>query len=326
MRVAKLLLVVCMVLACQLTPGYAASNANNPCSAMKDSIQRLACYDQWSNQAVATEFDIETDAPFRERVNKEKELSIIGDFVIVPHRPTYIMPISYVRDINTEPLREFFGDKVDQVQNVEAKFQLSFKVPILHKVGSENISLWFAYTQLSLWQVYNRDVSSPFRETNYEPELMLVFDTDFKLFGMNNTFFILGLAHQSNGQSDPLSRSWNRLYASFVLEHRNIVMYVKPWLRLPEISEEDNPDIDEYLGHGELSLYYKKNDKTTGLRLWNNFESSSNHTSVQLDWNFPIASGFKGYIQLFNGYGETLLDYDYRTKRIGFGIMLSDWF
>ena len=104
-------------------------------------------------------------------------------------------------------------------------------------------------------------------------------------------------------------------------------MLVKPWFRIPESAkDDDNPDIDKFLGYGELSLFYKQEKRITGLRLWNNLRSSDNHTSVQLDWNFPIGSGIKGYIQYFNGYGETLIDYDYRSKRIGFGIMLTDWF
>lgn len=238
----------------------------------------------------------------------------------------YFMPVTYMEETYPEPFRDVYGDQVDKIENVEAKFQLSFKVPLWLDIADKNMELWFGYTQLSLWQLYNRQVSSPFRETNYEPELMLVVDTNYRLFGTNNIYTVLGLNHQSNGQSRPLSRSWNRLYAAFLFEHNNMLVYVKPWYRLPQNGDDDNADISKYLGYGELSLYYRRNKRVTGLKLWNNLRSSSNRTSVQLDWSFPMNSRFKGYIQLFNGYGETLIDYNHRVKRLGIGIMLTDRF
>jgi len=302
------------------------AESQNLCTSIEKAKERLDCYDL-SSKSISTEQTGDAETPLQQRIKKEELLSIVGDFIIVPYRPTYIMPVSYVANMNTAPLRQVYGDQVEYIQNYEAKFQLSFKVPLWLNIAKKEMGLWFAYTQLSLWQLYNTEVSSPFRETNYEPELALAIDTDFKLFGMHNTFVLLGLNHQSNGQSEPLSRSWNRLYATFVFEHKNIVAYIKPWYRLPEDSDDDdNPDISKYLGYGELSLFYIREKRNTGLRLWNNLRRDNNRTSVQLDWNFPINSTFKGYIQYFNGYGETLLDYNYRTKRLGLGIMLTDWF
>ncbi|MDX2425589.1 MAG: phospholipase A [Cycloclasticus sp.] len=300
------------------------------CITIEDAVERLECYDKKEKIKQATETKSTEKAAtslLRSRIDSEKKIFNIGEFTIIPHRPTYIMPLTYVSSLHDEPLSEAYGDKADQIQNYEAKYQLSFKVPLWQNIADKDMTLWFGYTQLSLWQLYNTQVSSPFRETNYEPEIALAFDTDFKLWGMTNTFILLGLNHQSNGQSDPLSRSWNRLYASFVFERNNLVMFFKPWYRLPaDKNHDDNPGIDEYLGYGELSLYYKQKKRVTGLKLWNNLRATDNRTSLQLDWNFPIGSGFKGYIQYFNGYGETLIDYNFRSKRFGLGIMLTDWF
>ncbi|MCW8831319.1 MAG: phospholipase A [Gammaproteobacteria bacterium] len=303
---------------------------NDACAVIEAAEQRLECYDKQAALAQVQEIkrnDEYLESPLKKRIESEKKISILGDFIIVPHRPTYIMPVTYQQDVNTEPYIQAYGAQAEQVDKAEFKYQISFKVPLWLDIADKDMSLWFGYTQLSLWQIYNTDNSSPFRETNYEPELMLVFDTDFKLFGMNNTFITIGFDHQSNGQTKPLSRSWNRLYANFVLETKNVVMFVKPWLRLPEDDDDDdNPDIEDYMGYGELSMYFKNENRITGIRLWNNLDSENNRTSIQLDWNFPIGSGFKGYVQYFNGYGETLVDYNYRNKRIGFGVMLTDWF
>jgi phospholipase A1 len=308
---------------------WAAAADGQLCAAIEDPTERLACYDRWfkatPTQGTATQEE-SSESPLKERIAKEK-LSTLGEFIILPHRPTYIMPITYITNVNTETLRPAFGDKADDIQKVEAKFQLSFKVPLWQNIAGKDIGLWFAYTQLSLWQLINSKVSSPFRETNYEPELAFVFGTNNKVLGMNNTLITVGFNHQSNGQTDPLSRSWNRIYANFVLERKRVVLSIKPWYRIPESKKsDDNPDIEDYLGYGEVSLFYKYKKRMTSLRLWNNLAWDNNRTSMQLDWSFPIAAGFKGYIQYFNGYGETLLDYNFRTNRLGLGIMLTDWF
>lgn len=62
-----------------------------------------------------------------------------------------------------------------------------------------------------------------------------------------------GFSHQSNGKSGLLSRSWNRVYVDFLFERDNWYFSLKPWWRVPEDNDnDDNPDIDEFLGNFEL--------------------------------------------------------------------------
>ncbi len=131
---------------------------------------------------------------------------------------------------------------------VEAKFQLSVRVKAWDNIFGDNGALWFAYTQQSNWQVYNVAHRARFARPTTNPRRSS-FRTDADLLGWRWRLLNFGLVHQSNGRSDPLSRSWNRVYAQFGLERGDFTLLVKPWYRLPESADnDDNPDIQDYLG------------------------------------------------------------------------------
>ncbi len=262
------------------------------------------------------------------RLAQERQ-ALDNPFVILPHKPNYLLPYSYNSTPNAEP----FSISRKDIDQSEVKFQFSFKLPLVRDIFHNNGELFFAYTNLSFWQAYNQDVSSPFRETNHEPELFLAVDNDWRLFGLTNTHNALGIVHQSNGQSGSLSRSWNRVYALLTLSRGDFTLALKPWWRIPESDKEtpddpkgdDNPDIHRYLGYGELYLFYKAGRQTFGVMVRNNLRDDENRGAVQLDWSFPISDKFKGYVQYFNGYGESLIDYNASSNRIGVGVVLTDW-
>jgi len=245
-----------------------------------------------------------------------------NSFVLTPHRPNYILPVTYNTSLNRAP----YGAEGDQLQSVEVKFQISFKADIASGLFGKNGDLYIAYTQLSMWQAYNANYSSPFRETNYEPEAFLSFDTDVPVFGLRNRLLMLGIAHQSNGQTEPLSRSWNRVYAEFVLDRGRFALSLKPWYRFREpAAEDDNPDIGRYMGPGEIRMFYEWKKYVLGLMVRNNFRIDDQKGAEQIELSFPLTRRIKGYFQYFYGYGETLIDYNARTNRVGVGILLTDW-
>lgn len=263
----------------------------------------------------------ETASPLDERIRRDW-LSLDDPFVITPHKPNYILPLSY----NSRPNRAPFRTLGEELDTLEMKFQLSLKFSIWRRVFGDNGHLVFGYTQQAYWQAYNADVSSPFRETNHEPEFMLEFLTDWELPGFRNRILRLGLSHQSNGQAGDFSRSWNRVYAELVLVRGDLVLSIKPWSRLPEDpAEDDNPGIEDFIGDGELRGVYKAGPHILGLTLRSDLDSGSGRGAVQLDWSYPINDKLRGYMQYFNGYGESLIDYDASVNRIGVGVMLSDW-
>lgn len=253
-----------------------------------------------------------------ERMQAEKATRL-NPFVLSPHKQNYVLLASY----NDTPNYQIYNIPDSEYDQVEIKFQLSFKIPVVEGVLGTDADLYAAYTNLSFWQAYNRQFSSPFRETIHEPEMFLAVPNDWSLFGWENTLMQFGAVHQSNGQGGYLSRSWNRFYANFIFEKDNFLFSFRPWHRVHE-SDDDNPDIADYLGHYELRGIYKRGDQTFSL-MARNLLDSSGHDSFQLDWSFPLYKRWRGYMQYFNGYGESLIDYNAENKRIGFGLQLTDW-
>lgn len=244
-----------------------------------------------------------------------------GGLLILPYRPNYILP--YAQNFNGN----FSPDlpNPESLDDVEAKFQISLRMPVARGLFFGYGGLQLAYTQLSLWQVYNRQISSPFRETVYEPEAMLTFDTRWNLGGWTFRYWYFGINHQSNGKSDPASRSWNRLFAEAQAGYRNTMVSLRPWLRVERSGkEDDNPDIEKYMGNFELRLASQWRD-CVGSVMWRNNLREENKGAVELSFTFPMFKLVRGMVQYFNGYGETLIDYNHPVSRLGVGLTFSDW-
>ncbi|MDZ7660976.1 phospholipase A [Thiohalophilus sp.] len=255
----------------------------------------------------------------RSRIERETRFQ---PFVLTPHKPNYILPLTY----NSHPNQAPFDQAEDgSLEKTEAKFQISIKIPLTDELFGDSSTLYAAYTSQSYWQAYNHDHSRPFRETNHEPELFFAIQNDWRWVGFTNRLMFFGISHQSNGQSGSLSRSWNRLYADFIFERGDFYLSIKPWLRITAPDEQDdNPDIEDYMGNGEARLVYASKKHTLSLMLRNNLQAD-NRGAVELNWSFPMSRRAKWFIQYFDGYGESLIDYDARVKRLGVGIALTDW-
>jgi phospholipase A1/A2 len=256
--------------------------------------------------------------------------SKLGVFQMRAYKPVYLLPAFWTSNVNETPTSPNPDNTVIEPQDltsVEAKFQLSFKTKFAENLFGDNGDLWGAYTQSSRWQVYNGEESRPFRETNYEPEVMLVFHNNYSLGGWKGRMTGIGVNHQSNGRSDPLSRSWNRVILNVGLDRENWAFVVRPWWRIPDGNDDDNPDIQNYIGRGDAMLVYSKGGhefSVLGRHSLRGGEDS--HGSVQMDWGFPIDRTLRGHLQLFHGYGESLIDYNHKATYVGLGISLLEWF
>ena len=258
--------------------------------------------------------------------------SKLGTWNIRGYQPVYLLPVFWTSDKNERPQSENPINTVPEDQNLkstEAKFQLSFKTKAVENIFGDNGDLWIGYTQTSRWQVYNEDESRPFRETNYEPEASLMFRTNYELFGLSGRLLGVTFNHQSNGKSDPWSRSWNRLILNVGLEKDNFAIMFRPWYRLPETDDQkdNNPDISDYVGRGDVTAFYRWNDNDFSLMLRHSLKGGNDsHGAVQFDWSFPISGRLRGHFQLFDGYGESLIDYNHRATYVGLGVSLLNWF
>jgi len=244
-----------------------------------------------------------------------------GVFNFRPHNVNYLM-VTRTAHPNNEPYRPFrdLGDFTTDLSHNELVFQLSFKTKLVETAFDKPVDLWFGYTQNSFWQAGNRKASSPFRETNYQPELMAVMPLNFDVLGMHASYLNVGLVHQSNGQASTLSRSWNRYYAQIGLERAGFTVLGRVWKRINESAAEDNnPDIVDYMGRGDVNITYRNNGHDYSALLRRNF--STNRGAVQLSWAFPLAGHFKGYVQYFSGYGQSLIDYNYYQNVAGVGLL-----
>ena len=246
-----------------------------------------------------------------------------------PHRPLYLLPGWYNSSPNRNPATPEHTSAIPAQQNqsrIETKMQISFKTKLLQDLFGTNADLWFGYTQVSHWQVYKGSMSSPFRNTDYEPEIFLTQPVKARLPGGGSLRMLgIGGAHQSNGQSDPISRSWNRLYVMAGMEWGKLTVVPRLWWRIPEkSSKDDNSDINRYMGYGDLQAYYRFNDRQS-LGAIARYNPASGKGGLQLNYTFPLAGRLKGYVQAFHGYGESLLDYNHKHNSIGLGVMLNDW-
>ncbi|MFG6175806.1 phospholipase A [Halomonas sp. THAF12] len=265
----------------------------------------------------------ELEASVAERRLLEEE-SAANPFAITTHHRNYLLPLSYTTNPNENGFREIDNDA--DPDRLEVKFQFSAKFQLAQDLILGHGDLYFAYTQRSWWQAYNADASSPFRETNYEPEAFIDFDNDWSLAGWTNINNRIAINHQSNGRSSNLSRSWNRLILTSTFINDDWAVSLAPYWRLPEAEgEDDNPDIHEYLGYGDV---------TVARRLFNDHEASllwrgnpdRGHMGAQFDYSWPLFGKVRGHLQYYHGYGDSLIDYNRSVQRLGVGFSLNPLF
>ena len=251
-----------------------------------------------------------------------------GFFLITPYKPVYVTAGRWSSNPNTKPTSEnpayTLPFKVDY-NNYEAKFQFSFKTKVARKIFWGHGDLWVAYTQKAHWQVYNKKLSRPFRELNYEPEIILNFATNYKVGGLKGSMIGVALTHQSNGRTLPLSRSWNRIIFHAGFENKHWQIMLRPWISLHDDIDE-NPAIADFTGRAEAVVVRNINKHQLSAVMAHSLRfENGGRGSIQLNWVFPVINNLRCMLQVSEGYGETLQGYNHRQTTVGVSVALVDW-
>lgn len=344
------------------TPGWQL------CGQHADAATRLACFDRWvQEQAGATPAAppaaVTLPAPAPQEATPATRLpncrsgpqsvlsrfweledgSDCGRFNIRGYKP---ISLSWVQSdtVNRSPSSPTEGHSASGETPyivTEGRIQLSVRtkvgqgfLPVTNFGGRD--SLWFAYSQQSYWQLFTSSISRPFRTTDHEPELIYIVPTPIELpGGWQLRYSGVSINHQSNGQSLPLSRSWNRAILMAGMEKDNkFVLNGRLWNRITDGDEvDDNPGIDDLIGRAELTGGWQVNPEHTLLLTLRHSMRGVANGSWRMEWmrtlgndaRSPNASALRLHVQLFSGYGDSLVDYNRGRTLLSVGLSLVDW-
>jgi phospholipase A1 len=340
------------------TPTNDAQASLEHCAQIGAPADRLVCYDKLAGRAPAstvppaqealpsgavplagTSSLEQKDAPVADTAEPKPATSLMskfwelepadkrGIFNFVGYQPNYVLPLHVTNHINRAPQSPTQATVHEPDFRIEeAKFQLSLRTKLLQDALLPEADLWVAFTQEAMWQIYNGRDSKPFRNTDYQPEVIYIVPTPKSWrelpLGWQWRYTQLGLAHQSNGQSDPLSRSWNRVYLGTGFERGDWSLTGRFTQRLNEpITDDNNPDLVDFRGRGEFQLNWTHGLQTASLMIRSTLSSVK---AAQFEWSYPVSrdqpNGLRWFVQAFSGYGETLTDYNFRQASVGFGV------
>jgi len=213
-----------------------------------------------------------------------------------------------------------------------ARFQISFKYRLFDQsagFGAEQPWLsgfYFAYTQMSLWDLASD--SKPFHDTNYRPSFFWKWERTDDRAWIDGAR--VGFEHESNGQGGDISRSINTLFV------RPEWRWTSPSGAMLEftpkvysyLTKGENPDIAKYRGYVDWRVRYDSGGQwiTTALARVGTSGKGSLLVDVSRRTRDIKVGPISGYLhfQFFNGYGESILDYNVRDPwqfRIGLAIV-----
>lgn len=204
--------------------------------------------------------------------------------------------------------------------NSDVKFQISFKHRITDAQLPFDTYLFLTYTQKSFWDIYQE--SKPFGENNYNPGLGIA-----KLISTRRSVsnFVLSIEHESNGRDSIYSRSWNRVVLQYMfVPHEKLLMSISGWI--PFGYKNDNPNLLEYVGYGEVTLGWQMvDDKLV-------FDAVA-RKGTHWDWKGSLQASLSVRIgekrnhslmlQWYTGYAENLIDYKRKSNMVRFGIVIK---
>lgn len=236
--------------------------------------------------AIQTESSIAIDRP-----GKIERLQAEDSSILQRHRPFYF---AYGRPLS--------------------KLQLSFKTPVVR-----DVPVYFAYTQIMFWAL--EQDSKPFRDFTYNPELF--YRWHLKGGSWIESIDFGGWGHHSNGKAGSDSRSYDETYvrANFGKEFTRWIVRFSTELTYLHGFDSTNRDIQRYSGPVALSMtfiqlfdaWFDKSEISLSAAPGGKFAQDWGRGGYQLSVSFRLGKlnlvpAF--YLQYYQGYAETLLNYD----------------
>lgn len=215
---------------------------------------------------------------------------------------------------------DFSGGKINKY-NSDAKFQISLRHRLYKRMLPWRVYLFFTYTQKSFWDIYRK--SAPFKETNYNPTLG--FGHNFIRNNRITAMASLQYEHESNGRDSIWSRSWNKIsFMGLYSFNRNYTLQAKFWI--PIMVADENKYMPRYSGIAQVAgTYISDNQRLVCSVLmvkcggWN----------LNANWQFELAyrmfrfDNQYFFLQYYNGYGESMIDYNRFHHWLRVGIVIK---
>jgi phospholipase A1 len=242
---------------------------------------------------------------------------ITSSFNLKTYQENYLLPFSYRYD------SKIITNGIHESKDLETEFQVSIRYDIKSNIFGLGEIYSFGYTQRSWWQVYAD--SAFFRESNYQPEFFVKIPT-YKTFLKKSPIkgFKIATIHQSNGRGGEYERSWNRLSFSTFIQYKNMIAELELWNRLPD-NIDYNPELLDYLGQGRIKLMLPYNQHLFKLNLSSN--PSTHKSAIEFIYSHPLPVREENdlffFLKTFNGYGESLIDYNQNVNKFSIGVSIS---
>lgn len=202
-------------------------------------------------------------------------------------------------------------------ETADVKVQLSIRQRLTQSILPFKTFLYLSLTQKICWDLYRE--SAPFRDYNINPGISLA-----KVIIRNNELkgvVSLALEHESNGEDSLKNRSWNMVsFSSSYFFNPRFKIDTKVWV--PFWIAKENADIVSRRGVGYMAIHYRSADE----RLWLTAQVTPVHkfgnfnTLLEAAYKVGPRSNQYWFLQYYNGYGESMIDYDRYTSmiRVGF--------
>lgn len=209
-------------------------------------------------------------------------------------------------------------------RNSDVKFQLSIAQRITNDILPWNTYLFLMFTEKVFWNVFEN--SMPMRDLNFNPGLGLT--KPFFVKGRFSGKMALMIEHESNGRDGDASRSWNKISLSgSALVTNWLLVHAKFWY--PIVDGMNNKDLLHYTGLFQTGVEVSsKNRRFIWSATFMKRKTWRFNWNVNLEFAMRIFKQDNQYLffQFYNGYGESLLDYNQYRSRLRAGICIKPRF